>query len=309
MNPAEDNVQKGGGLSLQSLDNIPVWSNYCPQGVDLMTRSDNSNLENIDKTPTDFIKGMEAWKEDPLYCQRMHLTNPNMAITEIDKAILGNKGSPLSQEKVGHTCLDNDKLNGGMVPITLNRHAAVERRTAIADHALAFLIAGRLAEGMRSGQRSYLKGYEPQPYSFTKLPEPLKVFRGPRFAGGGTNELERVNPAYSRCESLSGENYQFQDKADRLYISNKTHESFTQKMIDDRNKIDKYVQEWADSQKDKISNRGLDKESQNYATAFRIMAMCPAGKVRWRPLPDQHNNMLPANLEATCKEEYFGGLP
>jgi hypothetical protein len=80
-------------------------------------------------------------------------------------------------------------------------------------------------------------------------------------------------------------------------------------MIDDKNTIDKYVQGWADSQKEKIANRGLDEKSSNYATAFRIMAMCPAGKVRWRPLPDGHNNFLPANLEATCGEENFGGKP
>ncbi len=306
MNPPEDNVQLGGGLSLESLDNLKVWSNYCPEGVDLMTKAENSNLENIDYPGTDFTKGMKAWKQDPLYCQRMHLTNANMSITGFDEVIKKSPGPTLSQEQVGHTCLDNDKLNGGMVPLTLNRHAAVERRTAIADHAIGFLIAARLANGMRQGQKSYLKGFETQPYS-TKIDTP--IFSGIRYGGGGTNELERTNPEYSRCESLSGENYQFQDKADRLYISNKTHESFTQKMIDDKNTIDKYVQGWSDSQKDKISNRGLDEKSSNYATSFRIMAMCPAGKVRWKPLQDGHNNMLPTNLELTCGKEYFGGKP
>ena len=306
MDPLEDNVQLGGGLSLQSLDNLPVWANYCPQGVNLMTLAENSNLHNIDDTPTDFIMGMKAWKEDPLYCQRMHLTNANMSITGFDKVIKKSPGPTLSQKQVGHTCLDNDKLNGAMVPLTLNRHAAVERRTAIADHALGFLIAARLAKGMHQGGQSYLKGFEPQPYS-NQIISP--IFRGRRYGGGGTNELERTNPAYSQCASLSGENYQYQNKADRLYISNKTHEPFTQKMIDDKNTIDKYVQGWTDSQKDKIANRGLDEKSSNYATAFRIMAMCPAGKVRWRPIADGHNNMLPANLEATCKEENFGGKP
>ena len=307
MNPTEDNVQLGGGLSLSSLDNLPVWANYCPQGVTLMTSAENSELPNIDyKNVTDFTKGMQAWRTDPLYCQRMHLTNANMSITGFDKVIKKSPGPTLSQEQVGHTCLDNDKLNGAMVPLTLNRHAAVERRTAIADHALGFLIAARLATGMHQGQKSYLKGFEPQPYS-NQIDSP--IFRGRRYGGGGTNELERTNPAYSQCASLSGENYQYQNKADRLYISNKTHEPFTQKMIDDKNTIDKYVQGWADSQKDKIANRGLDEKSSNYATAFRIMAMCPAGKVRWRPIADGHNNMLPANLEATCKEENFGGKP
>ena len=308
MDSKEDNVQWGGGLSLESLDNLPMWSNYCPKGVLLMTSlEENRKLRNIDyKNVTDFMKGMEAWEKDPLYCQRMHLTNANMSITGFDKVIKKSPGPTLSQEQVGHTCLDNDKLNGAMVPLTLNRHASVERRTAIADHALGFLIAARFAEGMHQGQKSYLKGFEPQPYS-DQIDSP--IFRGRRYGGGGTNELERTNPAYSQCASLSGENYQYQNKADRLYISNKTHEPFTQKMIDDKNTIDKYVQGWADSQKDKIANRGLDEKSSNYATAFRIMAMCPAGKVRWKPLQDGHNNMLPTNLDATCKTENFGGKP
>jgi hypothetical protein len=307
MNPPEDNVQWKGGLSLESLDNLPMWSNYCPKGVNLMTSLKvNRELRNIDGTPTDLKKGMEAWEKDPLYCQRMHLTNKNMSITGFDKVINKSSGPTLSQEQVGHTCLDNDKLNGAMVPLTLNRHAAVERRAAIADHALGFLIAARIATGMREGQKSYLKGFEPQPYS-DQIDSP--IFRGRRYGGGGTNELVRTDPANSQCASLSGENYQYQNKADRLYISNKTHEPFTQKMIDDKNTIDKYVQGWADSQKEKIANRGLDEKSSNYATAFRIMAMCPAGKVRWKPKEDGHNNKLPLNLDMTCGKENFGGKP
>lgn len=307
MNPAEDPVQLGGGLSLASLDKLPVWSNYCEEGVNLMTKAENSNLKNLDNTPTDFMKGMQAWKKDPLYCQRMHLTNPNMKITGFEDVIRQSSGEPLSEAAVGHTCLDNDKLNGGMVPLTLNRHAAVERRTAIADHAVGFLIAAGLAEGMHEGQKSYYKRFEPQKYSATLGLR--RTFIGPKYPGGGTNELIKTNPAFAQCESLGGESYTWQNKADRLYISNKTHEPFTQQMIDDKNNIDKYGQEWADTQQNKIADRGLDEKSQNYASAFRIFALCPSGMTRWRPLPDPHEGYLPANVEMRCQEENFGGQP
>lgn len=307
---AGDNVQRGGGESLESLDNIPVWSNYCPQGVELMTDPKKSELRNIDNTPTDFMAGMKAWKSDPLYCQRMHLTDPNMSILKLDEVIRRTGRAALSQEAVGHTCLDNDKLNGGMVPVTLNRHASVERRGAIADHVVGFMIAGGLAETMRTGQRSYLKRFEPQPY-LQKLPEPLRPFVGTRFAGNGTNELILTNPEFSTCTPLSGEDYASsrENKADRLYISNLNHKPFTQQMIDEKNTIDKYRQEWADSQKEKFAEHGLDEKTQNYATAFRPMAMCPKGFVRWRPPVDEHEQVLHQILEFRCKEEYFGGIP
>lgn len=142
MNPPHDLLQLGGGADRESLDKIPVWSNYCPKGVNLMTKAENSNLTNVDGTPTDFIAGMKAWKEDPLYCQRMNLQNENMGITGIGEVIKKSPGERQSEDSVGYTCRDGGKLNGGMVPVTLNRHAAVERRTAIEDHALGFLIAG-----------------------------------------------------------------------------------------------------------------------------------------------------------------------
>lgn len=307
---AGDNVQRGGGESLESLDKIPVWSNYCPEGVELMTDPKKSELRNIDNTPTDFMAGMKAWKSDPLYCQRMHLTDPNMSLLKLDEVIRRTGRAALSQEAVGHTCLDNDKLNGGMVPVTLNRHASVERRGAIADHVVGFMIAGGLAETMRTGQRSYLKRFEPQPY-LQKLPETLRPFVGTRFAGTGTNELIRTNPEFSTCTSLSGEDYASsrENKADRLYISNLNHKPFTQQMIDEKNTIDKYRQEWADSQKEKFAEHGLDEKTQNYATAFRPMAMCPKGFVRWRPPVDEHEQVLHQILEFRCKEEYFGGIP
>ena len=54
MDPAHDLLQLGGGADRKSLDNIPVWSNYCKEGVELMTNANKSNLTNVDRTPTDF---------------------------------------------------------------------------------------------------------------------------------------------------------------------------------------------------------------------------------------------------------------
>jgi len=303
----EDPVQKEGGPELKDLDQIPVWSNYCKEGVELMTDPDKSSqLKNPD-TPkkTNFVTGMEAWKKDPLYCQRMNLTNANMMTTKIGEVVLKSQGKVQSQEDVGYTCLSGGKLNGSMVPVEMTRHAAVERRTAIADHAMGFLIAGGLAPGMIDGKKSYYKRFEPQPYSWSQLPGQYKTFGGKKWEGGGENELGDT------CESIQGENYQGQDKSDRLFISNKTHEAFTKEMIDEnKGGINRYVQEWAaDDKKKDISKRGLDDKSQNYAAPYRIFASCPAGFVRWDPPADEHDGELIANLENFCREEFLGGLP
>ena len=283
----EDPVQKEGGPELKDLDQIPVWSNYCKEGVELMTDPDKSSqLKNPD-TPnkTNFVEGMEAWKKDPLYCQRMNLTNPNMMTTKIGEVVLKSQEKVKSQEDVGYTCLSGGKLNGSMVPVEMTRHAAVERRTAIADHAMGFLIAGGLAPGMIDGKKSYYKRFEPQPYSWSQLPGQYKTFGGKKWEGGGENELGDT------CESIQGENYQGQDKSDRLFISNKTHEAFTKEMIDEnKGGINRYVQEWAaDDKKKDISKRGLDDKSQNYAAPYCIFASCPAGFVRWEPPADEHD--------------------
>jgi hypothetical protein len=196
-----------------------------------------------------------------------------------------------------------------MVPVELYRHAAVERRTAITDHALGFLIAGGIANGMTAGQRSFYKRFEPQPYS-RMMPYDLQTFIGTRFEGGGTNELGRS------CPSVSGENYRFAgSKSDRLYISDKTNQAFDQEIVqagDPKGGVNRYREEWGkDPQAGaKIAARGLDKESQNYAAAFRIFATCPKGFKRWRPQPmDGHNLALIENVNRYCREENFGGKP
>lgn len=304
--PLSDLLQHpaGGGPTIEALDKtIPVWANYCPQGVELMTDPTKSNmLINVDNTPTKLNIGTQKWEKDPLYCQRMNLKNPNMELTGFGEVIEKSPGSPETQESVGYTCLSGAKLNGGMAPVTLVRHAAVERRTAIADHAIGFLIAGALAPKMIVGKQSYYKRFEPQRYSM-KVPFQYQTFVGKPFTGGGSNELGAT------CPSVNATLPTYSNKSDRLYISNKTHEPFTQKKIEEINSIDKYVQEWADQKKEDIAKRGFDKKANNYATAFRIFATCPAGYTRWEPPMDEHNKFLIQNMKNFCRSENFGGVP
>lgn len=292
------------GTSIETLDKtVPVWANYCPEGVELMTDPKKSSmLVNVDGTPTKLNVGTQKWEQDPLYCQRMNLKNPNMELTGFGEVIQKSPGSPETQAGTGHTCLSGGKLNGGMAPVTLVRHAAVERRTAIADHAVGFLIAAALAPKMIVGKQSYYKRFEPQRYSM-QVPFPYQTFIGKPFTGGGKNELGAT------CPSVNATLPAYSSKSDRLYISNKTHEPFTQKKIEEINPIDKYVQEWADQKKEEIAKRGLDKKANNYAAAFRIFATCPAGYTRWEPPMDEHNKFLLLNMKNFCRSENFGGIP
>jgi len=305
MDPVYDNVQLGGGSTVEALNEIPVWANYCEEGVNLMTDPKKS-LECLNPDPprkTDFTKGMRIWQNDPLYCQAMNLTNPNLRVVGFDKAIREHSKGSYTKEQVGYTCLVPEaNLNGGMVPVSLVRHAAIERRTAITDHAIGFMIAGAIAPGMIQGQRSFYKRFEPQAYSW-QAPKDYQTFIGKPVKGGGTNELGMTCPGYS------GQGLYKRNKSDRLYISKLTHEPFTQQIIDESNDINKYVQDWADSEKKKITNRGLDEKSQNYAAAFRIFATCPKGFVRWQPPDDEHNKWLVININEYCRKENFGGIP
>jgi len=307
-----------GGRSPQELAiKIPIWANYCPEGVELMTKTANSNIINVDRTDTDFTKGMQQWQRDPLYCQRMHLTNKNMDVTRIGDVIKQSGGAQgATAAQVGYTCLDNDKLNGGMVPVELYRHAAVERRTAIADHVFGFLIAGGLfpPKWLRLGivpgsVQSVYKRFEPQPYSMTAAPG-YQTFWGKKFAGSGINEVN------TPCVPLTGKDYNASESggdngnSDQVFLSDYTHKSFTQEPLlnqrGDRKAFDKYRQEWAkDEQSGKeITFRELDKNAHNYGVAFRIFATCPAGYSRWRPASP--HGALSANLEINCGEENFG---
>lgn len=314
MDPAYDDVQLEGGPTVGALEEIEIWSNYCPKGVELMTNTEFSKgLKNIDGTKTDLVKGYDAWSEDPLYCQRINASaNQNMEITKIKEVIEKSQGAGRTASEVGYTCSANGKLNGGMVPLSLYRHAAVERRAAISDHALGFLIAAGLFKdgGMVSGQKSKYKRFEPLPYSWIAQD---RIFKGKQHSQGGTNELQYADPGNSSCKGYSGENYQGKDTSDQLYISDFTHKVFTQEPIinvGSTDAFDKYRQEWAtDESRKEIAKRGLDKEVHNYAAAFRKFATCPKGFVRWRPPSDEHNMNLVSNLNLFCNEENFGGNP
>jgi hypothetical protein len=336
MDAVEDPVQRPHA----GLENIKVWSNYCPEGVTLMTDPEKSDLDNIDfplgalssgnySSYTNFKLGMAAWRKDPLYCQRMNLGNPNMDKVGFGDVIRKSNEPALRDFEVGYTCRVGDPafdsaLNGGMVPVTFGRHAAIERRTAIGDHVLGFLIAAGLDKSMRLGQKSYYKRFEPRPYS-RNLDSRYAMFKGKpvrAVARAGVSN-ERGTP----CQTVAGEDFYEtrSDKGDRLYISDLTHKPFTQDIVEEdpnsgRLGADRYVQEWAKTDnrsKADIAKRResaaatpeSDRATSNYATAFRIFASCPKGYVRWRPPPDVHNQGLVQNLDNFCGEEWLGGNP
>lgn len=311
MDPQDDPTQKR--YSSMKTD-IPIWSNYCPQGVALMTDPDESmKLENIDDTPTKLNVGMRIWNDDPLYCQRIN-AGKNEHLSSTFGEVLAKSGAGvggLSAEQTGFTCGDSGKLNGGLVPVEMYRHAAIERRTAIADHALGFLIAGGLYPGeMRdlNGTKSYYKRFEPQRYS-----EKFGIFRGKQFVGAPAGPVNEMNPPRA-CDVVRGENFAGPEanRSDRLYISDFTHKDvFTKAIINkpansnESKEFDNYVQEWAEqSAQNKITHRGLDEKSSNYAAVFRIFATCPKGYTRWRPKNPALNS---ESVDQICGEEHLGG--
>lgn len=314
MDPQFDKLQLNGGTSSAELDQkIPVWANYCPSGMELMTNPQNASLlVNLDSTDTDLPKGMQAWNNDKLYCQRMNLSNPNMDRTGIGDVIRKSGAARgLSEQQVGYTCSATGELNNGLVPISLYRNAAVERRTAFADHAMGFLISAGLWS--RVGIKSNYKRFEPQPYSMTAKPG-FETFKGKLFGiMGGTTEINTscvrpdARPYSNNLSVVRLDN----GNSDQLYLSDYTHKSFTQQPIlnekGGRDAFKKYIQQWSkgDEQSEKdMKAKGLDKDAHNYAIAFRIFATCPKGYSRWRP--DALHGALAANVENSCGEENFG---
>jgi hypothetical protein len=301
----EDKLQKGGGKTEEQLKGIPIWANYCPQGVQLMTDPDETKrCVNIDKTDTDFVKGMSAWDKDPLFCQRMNLSNPKMQ-EYFGETLSKSGGSRLSEAAVGYTCRDGGKLNGSMVPVELYRHTPVERRSAISDHVLGFLIAGGLYGEMLQGKKSFYKRFEQMPYS-----QRFGMFTGRPFYGSASGPVNEVDMP---CEGVNPEVYTGRNKSDQLFISDQTHptRAFTgeTQMIHESSpkEFNRYVQEWSKSGQDKTIPRravddGQDDKSANYAAAFRIFATCPSKYVRWHPL-DVHDELI----QERCGDENFGG--
>lgn len=309
-NPIEDPLQmQYDGLLAQ----IPIWANYSPEGINLMTNpAESIRVFNFDETPTNFFRGFVQWAEDPLFCQRMNLDNPLMRKL-FGKVLASSGGTPLREAAVGFTCREGGNLNGSMVPLELYRHAAIERRAAIADHVLGFMIAGGLYEGgMRQGARSYYKRFEPRPYS-----KQMGLLKGISF----NTQKGDLNEKGLPCTDLSGENLRGRDLSDMLYISNVTHDNkadsaagsarqgaFTQEKIraetGGEDGFNRKPSEWAEKdKKDRLANKRLDEESSNYATAYRMFATCPRGYTRWHP--PAHNE----GLAELCGAENLGGLP
>lgn len=304
--PGQDPFQsEGGGLDLQSLAGSKIFSNYCPEGVDLMLAAregPGQRIQNTDSTPTDLAKGYAAWKRDPVYCQAKNIANASLRQSGIADVIqkIGAGGGLLVDD--GGSCLPGANLNYSMVPV-FYRTSRVERRTDIGGRIMGALIAASLAPGMSNGNKSVMKHFEWQPYTM-KRNQQYQTFVGRPFKGGANNELRQP------CPQLSGSGLQYKNKSDRLYISNVTHQPFTQEIIDESNNIDKYVQDWAVAwRKQQIASRGLDEMSQNYAAVFRPVAVCPSGMTRWEPPMDEHNEGLSVNLTTFCREEYFGAQP
>lgn len=313
MDQREDPLQRPYG----SLETIPIWANYCEQGATLMTNPDESlKLGNPDGTATNLGRGTKKWKEDPLFCQRINAKD-NPFLKEFFGEVLAKSGgaasgfNALNPGEHGFTCREGGKLNGSLAPVTMYRHAAVERRTAIGDLALGFLVAGGIyyptmadmtspTDMTSKDKKSFYKRFEPQPYS-----KQFGMFSGMPFKGVGMNERN-----YG-CRPVQGEDYSAagaNNRSDRLYISDVTHQDvFTQEIINNPGgkEFNRYVQDWAEpSAQNKITHRGLDENSSNYAAAFRIFATCPKGFVRWR-----HNDPLTNDLTVSpvCGEENLGG--
>jgi hypothetical protein len=291
MDPLWDNKQIGGGNSLAALQALPIWANYCPQAVQLMTNPDETNqVENTDGTKTDFKKGMSAYEREPLYCQMMNVRANPIGGEFLKEGVLKNQGSGMfSEDSVGYTCRTGTQQEGGfstrMVPVTLHSTAKIDPRTL--DHAIPFLIAGGYYKGeMSNGLKSIYKRFEPMPYS-----QQFQMFTGQKWAGGLTNELN------NKCREYEGEDYRGKDKPDQLFISDVNHKPFTQEQVQE---FKKYDREWADKQPENFHSRNFNESVLNYGAAFRIFATCPAGYVRWR---GDHSE----DYRGACGEENFGG--
>ena len=291
MVPGEDKKQIGGGNSLAALQALPIWANYCPQAVQLMTNPDETNrVENTDGTKTDFKKGMSAYKREPLYCQMMNVQANPIGGEFLKEGVLKNQGSGMfSEDSVGYTCRTGTQQEGGfstrMVPVTLHSTAKIDPRTL--DHVIPFLIAGGYYKGeMSNGLMSIYKRFEPMPYS-----QNFNLFSGKAWKGGGQNELGDF------CQSYEGNDYQGKNQPDQLYISDVNHKPFIQEQVQE---FKKYDREWADKQPENFHNRNFNESVLNYGAAFRIFATCPAGYVRWR------GGHADESQEA-CGEENFGG--
>jgi hypothetical protein len=279
MDPQEDPYQKvplGSGTSFGMLQAIPVFANYCENGVRLMTSVwESAFLKPVDGTPTDLSKGFLAGYlgVGPMYCQAMHARDNSYLTQEQRQVILQSGTAPLDEQMVGYSCRNNGQSWVGLSPVALHRTAQVERRAP--EHALAFAIAGGLFEkDTQATKKSYYKRFEPMPYS-----QQAKIFSGKPFEAAPMGMANEMGLPCKR--TLNGESYQGKNMPDQWYISDKTH-NFVQDTIQDWNK---FYSEWTTD--GNTPKRGLDDKSQNYAAMSRIFASCPLG---YKPWKGKHSN-------------------
>lgn len=314
MDPRYDKIQKGGGESLAALDRtIPLWANYCPKAVELMTDPNRTaQVINIDGTPTNFVQGMAVYKADPLYCQKMNVAaDPITGKFLSEGPLSGNSAGIPAEGAAGYTCLIAKNRTGGfqtrMVPVSLYSTAQIDQRTL--DHAIPFAIAGAYYAGEMAGPGGrYYKPFEPQPYS-----QQFKLFKGKRFSGevGGGVPAPGLNEDGILCSLLQGYDYQGKNRADQIYLSEKTHPPFDSPKFSasENQKFNQMDRQWAgdkSSDQDNFHNREFDSKVLNYGATFRIFATCPKGYVRWRGATGDH--FWHRGINNACGEEHFGGV-
>jgi hypothetical protein len=154
----------------------------------------------------------------------------------------------------------------------------------------------------------YYKPFEPQPYS-----QQFKLFKGKRFSGevGGGVPAPGLNEDGILCSLLQGYDYQGKNRADQIYLSEKTHPPFDSPKFSasENQKFNQMDRQWAgdkSSDQDNFHNREFDSKVLNYGATFRIFATCPKGYVRWRGATGDH--FWHAGINNACGEEHFGGV-
>jgi hypothetical protein len=309
-----------GGLTAQELLSknkfIASWS---AEGYELMTNPDNSRIQNFHWTRTNFVRGMQAWDQNALFCQaKLAQDDPNMKATGLSDVILASGWSQsFSPAATGFTCL-NSGLNLAQVPLLMTRQAYVDRRAAIGDLALPFATAGGLypPKWVNPGLlTSRQRAFEQQPYTMY-AETGLQMFWGKAFNPSPLG-FPRTNELNKPCRPLNGPNYQHGPgytqggNSDQIYTSDFTHKSFNKEPVlnidDETNAFAKYSQEWAkneDDQKKGMRFKGFDEKANNYAVLWRPMALCPLGFARWTPT-DPHG-LLKKRLSDNCLVENFG---
>lgn len=310
-----------GGITAQELLNKnKFFASWSAEGYELMTNPENSRINNFHFTRTNYVRGMQAWDQNHLFCQaKLAETDQNMKITGLDQVIkLSGWSQSFSPAATGFTCLGHN-LNLAHVPLMLYRQAYVDRRAAIGDLALPFATAAGLypSKWVNPGLlTSRQRAFEQQPYTMYAEPG-LQMFWGKAFNPAPMLPVGVKNELNQPCRPLNGPNYQRGTgytqggNSDQIYTSDFTHKSFNQEPVlnidNETTAFAKYSQEWAKNEEDQKKGmrfKGLDDKANNYFVAYRPMALCPLGFARWTP-SDPHG-LLKKRLEDNCLNENFG---